>query len=498
MDLFVFTAADRKGAISSKCSFECSTDGGQTFSPAKKESNGASQFSVPKLAETDVLTIRATPDDAKLWPATGTFTLGPQGSLVPKAAPPEFFLVAGTARSGADSTTLVYFFLSPFRDVTADALKKLLNPPAVTGPQANQKDRVNYTQMNLNWPVTSWSTPTLASFSVISQNVIDGADVSFNQTAGAASTTDRVLERRDPAALPKRFVVCWPNALARTVDSPPTPFLVFFTHLLQQNLMDLVYYKDYPDGWDYFYFAMLTYLNYSSDPLDLPGGGNFSRGLLYQLGASGKNVVLVLPVDNATMPPAGKNSPPEAGDCLSAQLLSDMLEEIQAFFFRQAGLFRAPKPELGRVAMASFSSGNNNVNNFLASATNIKSDFYLNVLQEVYCFDTPRAAAPAWAAFALQWAERGDKTNKIIRMYGTDAKTFEGIHKTLLAEPAPASAPYVSTPSTKPNRTVAVLPEASWRVAVKKPNVKPETLAQDVHQLMVGTLLTDALRRSKF
>src|SRR5262249_48057094 len=153
------------------------------------------QFSLPSLSDEQTVAIRGTPDDKTLWDALGYFELGPQGSVVPKATPHEFFLVQGTFRSGLDTITLVYFFLSPFRDATEEAFAKLEDPPSVEGPEARQKDRSWVSRINKNWPPTSWSTPTLSEFYAVTPDVLDEDDVSFDLVRGqGSSVTTRILE----------------------------------------------------------------------------------------------------------------------------------------------------------------------------------------------------------------------------------------------------------------------------------------------------------------
>jgi hypothetical protein len=484
MDSIFISTLDRSGSPSSGCKFEFSTDGGTTFSPTT-QSNGLDVVSVPSIAKIGTVTIRATPNDAKFWSATGTFKLDASGAVVADKAPRELFFVLGTFKVKTDTLTLVYFHLQIFRDATDELFKKLLQVPS---------DRD--TSKDTTWPPTSWNSPGLtAPHPAVIPAVLSGSDVTFATRSYSPSAEVRILERKGSGVVPKLFVVAWPPALPRTADAGATPFLVFFTHLLNQNLAKRAYLRQYPDGWDYLYYSIYRYLNYSADPLNLDGGGTFTRGLLYQIDASGKRPALVIPVGDANKPDN------EVGDCVNAASLEEFLLEIQSFFHKLAGAYRPPVPTLGRVALASFSSGNNGVQAFLAAKSNASHAFFLDTLREVYCLDTPRSFAPLWAMHALAWAGVGAKKDeKMIRIYGTHEPTFKTVHTTLLTDPAPGAAPYVSTTAKLPNRTVSCLPEASWAAAVtpRPADTTSSDFTQAVHQLFCGTLLDDALRRSGF
>ncbi|MDI1476541.1 hypothetical protein [Polyangium sp. y55x31] len=176
--------------------------------------------------------------------------------------------------------------------------------------------------------------------------------------------------------MPKYFAAAWPRALPRDEGAAPTPFLVFFTHQLAQNRDALQYLKQYPDGWDYFYISLYRYLNFMGNPLDAASDGPFTRGLLPQTAASGKNLVLVIPVPNAMQGDA------ELGDGLDAGMMETFLLEIQSFFFKQAGLFRAPSSYIGRVALGAFSSGNNHIPRFLSRYSNVSHRFCSDTVKD--------------------------------------------------------------------------------------------------------------------
>lgn len=481
MDVIVLQAVRKHGDLDDGCSFEISTDGGQTFTAAQKDRDNKSFVSLPSAAQAASITIRARPTDPKYWAGVGKFRWAKPGSLVREDAAPELFFVHGTVLAGPDSVTVLYFHLTIFRDVSRPMLDKLKDNP-------NDWPELWLKRYDI-WPPTAWLGPAPAFYGVISPDVVVNGNVTFIPETRAAATEVTLLQRKGAGVVPELFAVGWPAALPRTAAAGATPFLVFFTHQLNQNVSQFKHLDHYPDSWDYLHLAIYQYLNYARNPLDVDRHGQAWRGLCYQLSISQKAVALVLPVGNAKKPEG------EVGDCLDAAKLEDLLLEIQAFFFKRAGLFRPPVASLGRAAMASFSSGNNEVTMFLASSRNASHRFYLNTLREVYSLDNPRDFAAGWAGAAQSWAARGKEPDqKIIRIYGTHAPAYVPIHQALLGVAAPA-APYVSS-SPNGTRTVTVLPEASWQAALFKPQIDPHALAGYVHELCCATLLTDALRRS--
>ncbi|MDC3984461.1 hypothetical protein [Polyangium jinanense] len=510
MDVIVLMAADRKGNIVGGCRFEFSIDGGKTFSPAQADGMKWS-FAVPSASQLDSIIIRGTPAAPQYWAAEGAFKADSNGALIPAGASPAFFFVEGTfvmegpagpeRTWGMHTVTVILFHLSIFRDRTQEAFEAL---------KANADKWVKNADGRWLPPgePTSWSTPTLPNgeFSLVTPEILGTTTtlvtpppgrephpplvvppLSFTRGRYSPQTTDFILERKQEGSLPKAFLVSWPRSLRRTVDAGPTPFLVYLTHLLNQNFEEHNAgdsFQDYPFGWNYLYISVYSYLNYREDPLK-----TYSRGLLYQIAASQKQLVLVIPVGDARL----KDSR-EVGDCVNATLLEELLEAIQSFCFRAAGLFRPPVQHVGRVALASFSSGNEQLAYFLARDENKAHPFYRNTLREVYCFDIPRHRVAALAAHAVNWASVGEKhEEKVIRIYGTSAGAFVPVHQALLGKPPPRDHAYVASTA---HRTVAVLPEHSWLPILPNTYSNWEDLAQQVHQLFCGAMLMDALRRS--
>jgi hypothetical protein len=182
------------------------------------------------------------------------------------------------------------------------------------------------------------------------------------------------------------------------------------------------------------------------------------------------------------------------GAFLSAPSAETILREVQAFLFRRAGVYTPPG--LGRVALASFSGGNELVTKFLSNLTNQAHPFYLDTLQEIYMFDIAQRSVTAWLTEVQAWAGRGTSTTKMIRAY---TQFPVGAYASLLGG-APAAAPFVAT-SADGLRTAAVLPGLAWNraaAAAGAPIMAAGGAFHDTHQLISALMLTDALQRSGF
>jgi hypothetical protein len=495
MGVIKFLAFSKSGQKEA-CDFEVALSDPHTFSPAQIDANGDFFVSItPLTGGLAPLGVRAKPKPSKFWQVEGHFSVDDKGTVRRLKSPPGSFFIRGTMQGSGNFVAVITAQLSIFRDITDQALSELLAVPALrqgASPPAPDEESA--------WPPTSWHGPTINTFTSVSSRILrPGSVTSGSKTFTSVlegvtlpyqpATTERVLERIG-GTLPQRFVVAWPDSLIRNANSTPTQYLTFFTHLLNQNKegfkpdLDL-----YPTAWGYLWLAIWRYLNYSGDIANSPIGAHFSRGLLEQLVTSGKKIALVLPVGDAN-----KATTSEVGDCVDASKLQDLLLEIDAFMFREAGLENGPNATLGTCGLASFSSGNNEVASFLTSTSNKSTTFYKDTLLEVYSFDNPHASVPGYvAAGAVPWLNSGSKTtSKALRLYGTDYPTYASVLPTILPnEVAPTpEQPFVTASTSFPNRTIAVLPEPCWDGDFGVSD------GQGVHQLICATMLLDALRRS--
>lgn len=482
MDLFVLSSVV-DGQVSSLCSFEVIIDAGVPI---------AADTSVPSVGTVIVpdgaqqIEIHANPTTDQLWPLVGTFKRQDDGSFVALPSTPAEFAAPLRVSNAGQSLVSITAYLSRLRDATAPSLNSLGNVPPIRQnhvPQAWPPAAGG--QPAGSWPATVWNTPPLDDHQYVADPPIVNDALVTSARSVDPSTTDLVVEFKGVNA-PQTIAISWPDAVARTEEAGATPFLVYFHSGMGQ--IAGAYYTHpqvgtYPFGFDYIYYGLWRYMNYTSDPLTRDP---YSKGLPYQMAASGKSAVVVMP---------GSKVGPEVGVFLSAASMETVLREIQAFMFRRAGIYTPPA--LGRTALASFSSGNNWVTAFLAKRQNQESAFYQQTLRELYMFDAPGYGSAAWVAQAIAWANRGDVA-KMIRAY-----TSHGVssYAKLLGHTPPQKVPFVES-SDDGNRTAAVLPIAAWRNAIIASGGLPTSFDTDqfgsTHQLVSAIMLTDALRRSGF
>src|SRR5262249_40053347 len=148
-------------------------------------------------------------------------------------------------------------------------------------------------------------------------------------------------------------------------------------------------------------FGFMHYLDYAGSPLDGLNGG---KGLAYQLAASGKPVALVLPMPHFSPDSA-------AGELLDAGTLEDVLLEVAAHQARRVGA--TASGQIGRAAIASFSSGVSDQLEFLAK--NSGHGFYRDTLRELYRFEG--LEDDDYRGRSVRWAGAGTTGDKAIRIY---------------------------------------------------------------------------------
>ncbi|MFF4820885.1 hypothetical protein ACFY2K_40630 [Kitasatospora sp. NPDC001309] len=219
-----------------------------------------------------------------------------------------------------------------------------------------------------------------------------------------------------------------------------------------------------------------------------------AKGLGLQLAASGRNVVLVLPLMRADGNPCN-----EIGSFADAAFLQEYLPEIQAFMFRRRGNFQFGA--IGRLGMASFSSGHAALTCFLGNAANQAHPLYLDTLQEAYLFDPHAdlvsATLPPLTQVAA-WAARGSSGTKVARLYTQNDPAQLAPLLAQLGVTAPGPAPFdAATPDDR--NSLISLPLTSWKdLATKQGGSVPYTVSEQAHHVISALMLTDALRRSQF
>jgi len=461
--LFLTAIADRLPTAS--CSFSVSIDAGAFFA-ATPTGVGTFQVTIPDGNHRVVVDV--APASAEFWPFAAEFDFDPTGMLNP-ISPTVDFAPATFFATPFGSTTTLIAHLCRVRDATQKALQTISNVPA------------NRTQMvPAGWPPATWDTDFMADLNFVNEPPVDSGDISFFADSIDPDAEQVVLEVANVAA-PKALAVSWPQGILRSDFEPPTPFLIYIHPMVGQNAPDFYTGFPYPFGFDYMYFVLWRYINYTADPLT---SDPFAKGLAYQMAESGRNAVIVVPCNGLG---------PEIGVFMNAGQVQLILQDVQAYMFRRAGAFLPPF--LGRTALAGFSAGNLLVTQFLNDPSNRSHSFYLDTLQELYMFEAPNAVD--WVNAAVAWQSAGNAGGKVIRGY--QQGSIQALAQ-LVGGALPAS-PFV-VDSANGTRTGAALPPSAWnRAATSAGNpamAASATAFQDSHQLISAMMLTDALRRSSF
>lgn len=492
-----------RGASTTLAAVQASFDGGAFVDP-DSDILDVHLFNVPD--ETPQVTLSVTALDSGAFSTTGTFVADGNGGFIAGNAPAEFGRPT-IATSGADVTTSIPVTLPELRDATADSVAALDPPPAraAAGPPN---------------PITSWSPPAkVDGISVVSTPCLNAGKL---QIVKQSVTPDGELIVFDRAVTdpPSRLAIYWPASASRTAGAQATSFLYFFKPTAAQNAVakpgrpltpifvnpgdrhDPATGSTYPDGFDYNFFGLWRVFHYS-DEVDKTGqslsdpilGDPGWKGIPYQVEASGKPVVVVLAMNKVAGSPCD-----ELKSLSSAFDLRRLLLDVQALMFRRAG--NSNPPGIGRLAMASFSSGHATLACFLTNPANQGDPFLTDTLQEVYLFDPHADDASQFArtvGAVARWLKTGPSSGKIARLY-TQILPRDKQGNDLLAPVlpqlrivAPPTAPFDVSSPVNANVSATCLPLAMWNAI--NPNVKT-TLG--VHQVIPTVMLTDALRRSRF
>jgi hypothetical protein len=322
-----------------------------------------------------------------------------------------------------------------------------------------------------------------------------------------------VLERAGKFQVPKYFAVTWPQAIAPDATAVPTPFLLFIRQFNRYNYAKTGFFlggeldrKPYPNNFDYADTGMFESLHYAGPTPNNPAPPVRARsplwfpspkGVPYQAARAGANVVCVFPCNKFAM----NDKDPEYGVLNDPEETERILLELQAFMFWNASVESTPK-SIGKTAVATFSAGNFFLNNWLKDATKRNGHFMSSVVRAVYFFE-PVATYPdpktrttvqfldGLVDSALAWA--GQNSDKRIRLYVQ--YPWPSLQK--LVDTRLPSPPFFAKPSGNNQRTVAVIPNATWTKTVGRAPSQPLEW-KHVHHLVAATMLTHALAQGDF
>ena len=454
------------GAAASAAAFEVAVDGGG-FQPADTSFIGTPEFRFDDDAS--FLDVRVTPSSADFWPVVGRFGVHTSGVLFAIDAPDNFAPPLGVD-TGVLGVHSIVVHLSRLRDASADCLGIL----GVVPPE--RADAVPAA-----WPPPVWGTPEVSQVEYVDQEPLFGGQISAGSDVVEPPGESDVFERRG-ARTPRLIAVQWPGQISPFSAAPPTPFLVYFHAPMGQNLGAGYYHGAYPFSFDYVFYGLWNYLNYRENPFTQ---WPFSLGLPYQVAESEARVVLELPCSSAV---------DEIGSFRNAADMAVTLTDLQATMFRRAGVYDPP-PGLGRVGLGAFSGSNAYLTAFLNNAENRAHWLYRDKLREVFSFEVTDGDLGGLVSALGGWRAV---------MAGADVRSFlyRAGESALLGgyvgpSEHPAARPFIAT--TADNRTLGLIPAATWRSAASARGFPGFGFQfTEIHHLFPSTLLTDALRRSGF
>jgi hypothetical protein len=440
----------------------------------------AQLYSIPD--GTMAITVVVTPATSSFWPATITATIGADGAIVPDAASTVLVTVTTVSVSGARLSTLA-IEVSRFMDVTEVALATLDQVPTERLGEP-VTERAHFELIYGGWPPKTWDTVPQTGVNYIdAENPVVDNVLNFHVDDGLTVDNENVVLRLAGVDSPQLFTVSWPRTIAPSETSDPTPMLIYMRPGVGQEVQYGNYLAGnlppYPFNYDYVEFAGFQFLSYAGDPLSRDPG---PKGLPYQVAKSGKNVVTVIPCNRVNF---------EFGKLLDSTATQVMLEEIQAFMFRRAGVSRLPE-SIGHVAIGAFSSGNLWLAQILATPANRASTFLQDHVTEVFFFDPPTNAVDSCVATALSWA--GSNADRHIRLYSQGRYPS---HAKLLGAPPPID--LFITGSVDGRNTAAVLAVSSWTrtfIAMLRRPLHHPVVWGEVHQLIPSTMLTHAMAQT--
>jgi hypothetical protein len=448
--------------------------------------------------------VTATPSTTTMyWPTTVVLTVGPSG-LTPKAGSEGFVRVQTQPIPLGNFVVMATLLLARVKLDTDNTLSQLRRPPSKRLGQDVDETTSHKTIWGKDvWPPTDWKLPDLDSCHFIDPaNPVKSGALNFS-TAALEIDADSVVLRLAGVDAPQILAVVWPDAIPRDANARPTPFLIFIEQSLNGNHYDQHGLfvggeldkpeNAYPDNFDYadMLFQQLHYVGIPATDVRAefpatPFVNEGMKGVPYQVARAANKAVTVVPMNSFQK---------QYGVMKKAQNIEAILEEIQAFMYMAKGRAKLPS-SLGRVAMASFSSGNYFLGELLADADNRATGFLKNMLKAVYFLDPaldPGSGEDVntFINSATLWAK--DNPDKRIRLYMRDPADAQ---KQLLGK-NPPPAPYVGN-TADGLRTAAALPSKVWVAALKTqlgvalPNVDYQWFSF-AHHMFAGTMLVHAL-----
>jgi hypothetical protein len=438
-------------------------------------------------AGTTAVEVTATPPTkTPYWETKIQCTVASNGT-VSSIADKRAWVSITAASTATKGLTLVTIKMSRFRDAT-DQVNALLNGTIPTPRLGAAPDAGELSGTYGAWPPGKLDVKPLptAHYLDIGNPVTTKRELNFATAASLKVDVETVVLELAGVTAPRLFGVTWPKVVERKDDASPTPFLLFLRQTGWQDGKKGVFVvkgQPYPFNFDYAERCLFESMHYPPTPLFYPIGWTLRpKGVPYQVARSGAKVVTVFPVAHTD-------------DRIGYRELANMdqtgklLLELQAFMFWQAAIALPPK-SVGNTAIATYSSANYVIVDWLNATRNLTSTFLNNTVRAIYFLDPPDVGSCVRAG--RSWASRKG-SDKRVRLYSRkkEITAFRMLLELAKKDPALPPEPYVVS-SVDKKRTVASLPTESWVKWVKTP--PGGALAWwDTHHFIPATVLTHAL-----
>lgn len=455
--------------------------------------DGSSYFSLKRVERPLPVELRVTPGGTPLyWACQKRFLYLGDGDLAKLVEPDPsnddyvdtnfvsaadahgLFFAEQSLRQGRNAVVTVGAIATKVRNVLPRAQRNVLQVPDY------RREVVPDTYTLPKGYRPTWTLPPRHNLSVVGLPVVNRnsqtpteGNVHIIGATVEPDMSETVLEVRE-RLVPQLFSVSVPTHLLSADAFREQPSLPFHVHYRPYSRGAGYFdsrpgFTSYPFDWDYLFFCLWGERTYVQDPFHRPKVG---KGYCYQIAHSGKAVALALPCPHRSTFGKAVEDP---------AWLDDMLIEIQAYVFRQLRLLW-PGRRPGRTSVSGLSAGNEAMAQLLEKANGE------HAIRESYILDAPDGSANKTLSTIASWATRVDDSR--IRAYSrySTAAYLNPVYG--LSEVSEVGDP------VGPPRSYVRLPPERWRTPFQERGDLALLSQGNVHQLIGGQMLADALRRS--
>jgi hypothetical protein len=497
------------------CYFTATADSARLNAP-DEASNGSTAPVYTIQPGTKNVVVTAKPQANTYWEKPVSFSVASDGSIDADPQSRGFVKFTRAIDPFGNKLTYATIRVSRFKEVTTNVVELLKHPPTTRivwnrEKQKSEEIRVKedeqefHTDLYEIWPPDDWQLHDVpeAHFLADVTNPVASGVLKLAKGLAIENKVDSVVLRLAGVEAPQLFAVTWPTNIVLKTDAPPK--FLLFVRQTNSNYNGAGNFEGsdpelhpYPDNFDYADIGLFESLHYAAaptwrlpsakaDPLLWP----YSKGVPYQVAKAGVDVVTVYPCPRYY----GDEFAKEYGVLNNTEETGRILKELQAYMFARGGIQDAPK-EIGKTAIAAYSSGNYILRRWLNDPANVAGDFLSKTVQALYFLDPPPDKEKSFdlindcVSFSLAWA--GDPgRDKRVRFY---QRIPWPSHNKLLGSSLPPE-PFVRN-ATANTRTLSVIGDASWKRTVGKVIGSTPTYEwtwQEAHHLIAATMLTHAL-----